>query len=178
MKNKPFKIDIFGLKLGKYEFDFEFDDKLFLKYEGSIIEKGKGSCKIELVKKERLLELTFFIVGKAALICDRSNDVFDYTIDIQEQLILKFGEVFDDSEDDIWTIPDGQQSINFEKCLYDYLTLAIPMKKLHPRFDEDEDENELHLVYSSKDEENTDDDSENDEIVDPRWEALKNINKN
>lgn len=178
MKNKPFKIDIFGLKLGKHEFDFEFNDTLFAKYEESIIEKGTGDCKIELVKKERLIELNFSISGNIALICDRSNDIFDYAIDIKEQLILKFGEVFDDSEDEIWTIPNGQQSINFEKCLYDYLTLAVPMKKLHPRFEDEEDENELHLVYSSNDEENTEHDSNNDEIVDPRWEALRNINKN
>lgn len=178
MRNKLFKIDIFGLKLGTHEFNFEFDDKLFAKYEGSIIQKGKGDCKIELVKKERLIELNFHITGQVELTCDRSNDPFDYTLDIREQLILKFGEVFDDSEDDIWTIPNGQQGIHFEKCLYDYLTLAIPMKRLHPRFDEDENDEELHLVYSSKEEESTNGDSKNDEIVDPRWEALKNINKN
>lgn len=180
MKSKQFRIDIFGLKHGSHDFEFEFDEQLFKKHEDSIVESGKGICKIELVKKDRLIEVNFHITGHLDMICDRSAEEFDYQIDIEEQLILKYGEKYDDSHDEIWTIPNSQQDIHFEKNLYDYLTLAVPMKKLHPDFEEEEEDEdvELELVYSSEDEETEEEEATDDEIMDPRWEALKNIKKN
>ncbi|RJE70915.1 MULTISPECIES: DUF177 domain-containing protein [Reichenbachiella] len=175
--NKHFKIDIFGLKLGSHDFSFEFDKSLFEKNEDSVIEAGQGRCDIQLIKKERLIEVNFDISGTIVLLCDRSLESFDYPIDIQEQLILKYGEEFDDSQDDIWTIPDGQQSINVEKNIFDYLTLAVPMKKIHPKFEEEgdeDDEYELELVYSS-DVEEEETESTPEEEIDPRWALLKNI---
>ncbi|PIB34284.1 hypothetical protein BFP72_01975 [Reichenbachiella sp. 5M10] len=175
--SKHFRIDIFGLKLGSHDFDFEFNEELFKKSEGSLIESGHGHCDIVLIKKERLIEVNFHITGTVELVCDRSMDTFDHPIDIEEQLILKYGEEFDDSQDEIWTIPNGQQSINVEKNIFDYLTLAVPMKKLHPRFEEEEDdEYELQLVYTSEeDEEETDEQDSNEEEIDPRWALLKKI---
>lgn len=174
--NKDFRIDIFGLKTGVHEFSFDFKETLFENQEDSLIENGQGTCDIELVKKDRLIEVNFDIHGSIKLTCDRSMEEFDYPISIQEQLILKYGEEFDDSEDDIWTIPSGQQSINIEKNIFDYLTLAVPMKKLHPRFEEEEedDEYELELVYSS-DEEEVEDTAPEEEEIDPRWALLKKI---
>ncbi|UXP30619.1 DUF177 domain-containing protein [Reichenbachiella agarivorans] len=174
-ENKHFRIDIYGLRLGSHSFSFDIDNSLFEKYDDSVIESGKAHCAIELVKKERLIEVNFSITGTVELVCDRSLEAFDHPIDIEEQLILKYGEDFDDSQDDIWTIPDGQQSINVEKCIFDYLTLSIPMKKLHPKFEEEEDdEYELSLVYSSEEDENESEESD-DQDIDPRWALLKNI---
>jgi uncharacterized protein len=176
-ENKNFRIDIFGLKLGVHEFDFDFNDTLFENHEDSLIESGQGECKIELVKKDRLIEVNFDIEGSIVLTCDRSMEEFDYPVSIQEQLILKYGEEFDDSQDEIWTIPNGQQSINLEKNIFDYLTLAVPMKKLHPRFEleEEDDEYELELVYSSIEDEEEVDTTPDEEEIDPRWALLKKI---
>jgi hypothetical protein len=55
--------------------------------------------------------------------------------------------------------------------------MAIPFKRLHPKFaDEadDDDESEVKLIYSSSSEAETED----DQPVDDRWEALKKLNKN
>lgn len=174
-ENRQYKIDIYGLKLGVHEFDFEFDKKLFENVEDSVIESGHGQCTIVLDKKETLISIDFKIIGVIELICDRSLESFDYPIEIKDNLIVKYGEEFDDSRDDLLIIPNTQESINVESNIYEYLTLAVPMKKVHPDFqDEEEDEEEqIALVYSSQDEE-TDNEEDND-VVDPRWAALKNI---
>lgn len=173
-ENKQFRIDIYGLKNGVHEFDFEFNDTLFDRFENRLIESGSGDCQVILTKKERMIELSFLINGSIELICDRSLEAFDYPLNLEHKLILKYGEEFDDSNDEMWVIPSGQQSINIAQLLYEYMSLAVPMKKLHPRFEEDEDEAELAFVYSSDDidEQDPEDESENN---DPRWAALKNI---
>ncbi|MDW3209168.1 MAG: DUF177 domain-containing protein [Reichenbachiella sp.] len=173
--DRQYKIDIYGLKIGVHEFDFEFDKKLFENVEDSVIESGHGKCTVILDKKERLISMDFKIEGMIELICDRSLESFDYPINIEENLIVKYGEEYDDSEDDLLVIPDTQESLNVASSIYEYLTLAVPMKKIHPDFQDEEDDEELEiaLVYSSEDEET--DEKEDNEAIDPRWAALKNI---
>ncbi|WP_456458411.1 YceD family protein [Reichenbachiella sp.] len=173
--DRQYKIDIYGLKIGVHEFDFEFDKKLFENVEDSVIESGHGKCTVILDKKERLISMDFKIEGMIELICDRSLESFDYPINIEENLIVKYGEEYDDSEDDLLVIPDTQESLNVASSIYEYLTLAVPMKKIHPDFQDEEDDEglEIALVYSSEDEET--DEKEDNEAIDPRWAALKNI---
>lgn len=174
-ENRQYKIDIYGLKIGVHDFEFEFDRKLFENVEDSVIESGHGHIKVTLDKKETLISVDFKIEGVIELICDRSLESFDYPVDIEENLIIKFGEDFDDSRDDLLVISSTQESINVESNLYEYLTLAVPMKKIHPDFqDEDEeDEEEIALVYSSQDDKSSD--NEDEDAIDPRWAALKDI---
>ncbi len=172
-RDKNFKIDIFGLRIGDHEYDFEFNDSLFEKIDDGLIESGQGDCKVTLTKKETMIELLFQISGKLELTCDRSLEKFDHPIALSEKLILKYGEEFDDSRDDIWVIPGTQQSINIEQPLYEYLSLAVPMKKLHPKYIEENEEG-LEFVYSSE-EESMEEDLKEEQSTDPRWDALKNI---
>jgi len=174
-ENRQYKIDIFGLKIGVHNFDFEFDKKLFENIEESVVESGHGHCTVVLDKKETLISIDFIIDGVVELICDRSLEPFDYPIELKENLIVKYGEELDDSRDDILVIPNTQESINVESNIYEYLTLAVPMKKIHPDLqDEEEDEEEeLALVYTSEDEKTND--KNDDDAIDPRWAALKNI---
>ncbi|UXX79610.1 DUF177 domain-containing protein [Reichenbachiella carrageenanivorans] len=174
-ENRQYRIDIYGLKLGIHEFDFEFDRKLFENIEDSVIESGHGKCSVTLDKKETLISMNFKIEGVIELICDRSLEPFDYPIDIEENLIVKYGEELDDSRDDLLVISNTQESINVESNIYEYLTIAVPMKRIHPDFqdEEDDDENEVALVYTSENAEA--DEKEDDDAIDPRWAALKNI---
>jgi uncharacterized metal-binding protein YceD (DUF177 family) len=172
-QKKQYRIDIFGLKLGVHDFRFEFDKKIFENIENGVIESGHGTCNVTLDKKETLISIDFEIDGELGLICDRSLEPFDYPIGIKENLILKYGEEFDDSRDDIWVIPNVQESIDLEIIIYQYLSLAVPMKKLHPDFEGQDDEEGFELVYSSEADEPMKEESE--ETVDPRWAALKNI---
>ena len=65
-----------------------------------------------------------------------------------------------------------EEKINIGEFIYEFITLAVPLKKLHPRFeDELEEDDEPEMIYTSQDEEETDDSQE----TDPRWEALKKL---
>jgi uncharacterized protein len=167
---REFQIDIFNLGYKLHEFEFQIDNRLLRMYEHSLVEKGGGICKLSLEKSETMMNLHFHIDVKVELICDRSLDSFDYPIKLEESLIIKFGEDNYSLSDDVIVIKDDTATIDVSEFIYEFITLAVPLKKLHPRYEETEDD-EPDLIYTSEDE---DTDRENGE-VDPRWEALKKL---
>lgn len=166
---KKFNIDIFGLSNATYEFEFPFDDTFFGAFENSLVKKGSGVCKNDLIKSSSMITLRFNIEGSIELICDRSLEKFDYPIAISKEVIFKFGIEEKELDDDVYIILKDTQRINIANFLYQFILLEIPMKKLHPTFKDEAEEDEL--IYISK----TDDRSTSEDKIDPRWEALKKL---
>jgi uncharacterized metal-binding protein YceD (DUF177 family) len=179
-KLKDYEITIVKLSNKKHEFEFDMDDSFFALFEQEIILGGKLLAKVELDKTESLLTLHFDIKGTVRLTCDRSLEEFDQPVDVEETLRIRYGPENAELDDDMWQITPDTQEINVAQHLYDFVGLSLPMKKLHPRFvDEmDEDNDEDILIYSSRKagDSDSEDDSDDDDDIDPRWDALKNLN--
>jgi uncharacterized protein len=180
-KLKDYEIGIAKLSNKKHSYEFEMDDSFFALFEQEIILGGKLLAKVELDKTESLLTLHFDIKGHVRLTCDRSLEEFDQPVDVEETLRIKFGPENAELDEDLWQITPETQTLNIAQHLYDYVGLSLPMKKLHPRFLEEldeEDERDI-LIYSSRKDggsESDDSDGDDDDDVDPRWDALKNLN--
>ncbi|PVY40123.1 YceD family protein [Pontibacter virosus] len=180
-KLRDYEIGIAKLSNRKHDYEFEMDDSFFALFEQEIILGGKLLAKVTLDKTESLLTLHFDIKGHVRLTCDRSLEEFDQPVDIEETLLIKFGEENAELDEDLWQITPETQTLNVAQHLYDYIGLSLPMKKLHPRFVEEQDEDDERdiLIYSSRqagDSEGDDNDGNDDDDVDPRWDALKNLN--
>ncbi len=175
---KAFNIAIFGLKDKAYEFDFEGDSSFFALFENSLIEKGNFKVKLVLDKSATMIQLNFTITGSIELTCDRSLEVFDYPLLIEEKHILKFGEGNQELTDEIEIMDRNTVTINVAQYLYEFIILSIPMKKIHPKYaDQNFEENdEGLLIYRSKADEETEESKEED--IDPRWAALRKLNDN
>lgn len=170
---RDFQIDIFNLSHKLHEFEFDIDNRLFSIHEHSLIEKGSGKCKLQIDRSETMMTLHFDIDVKIELTCDRSLDKFDYPIKIDENLIVKFGEDNYTLSEEVMVIKQDTPSINVAEFIYEFIMLAVPMKKLHPRYEETEEE-QPDLIYTSQEEES----EEKPEAIDPRWEALKKLKGN
>ena len=168
-----YKIDIYKLANKTHSFDFEFDNSFFELFEDSIIEKGSGTCHLELMKEETMMTASFEIKAEVELICDRSLEPFPFQIETFENLLIKFGEEELELGDEIISIHRDTQSLNIAQNIFEYLTISVPMKKLHPDFEDDKETDEL--IYSSNADEV--EEEENEETIDPRWSALKDLKK-
>lgn len=168
---REFQIDIFSLTHKLHEFEFEITDKLFTQYEESLLEKGEGVCKVTLQKSETMMALHFDIDAKVELTCDRSLDKFWQPVKLKEDLIIKFGDENYALSDDVLVIRNDTPSINVGEYIYEFISLAIPMKKLHPRYQDEEEQSDL--IYSSGK-----DQKDKKGEIDPRWEALKRLKGN
>lgn len=180
---RPFDIEIQTLKFKRHEFEYDIDASFFTHFERSPVENGTFKVKLTLDKSETMLQLKFHIKGAAEFACDRTSELFDHPIDVTNRLILKFGEADEELSDEIEIISRGTQHVNVAQYIYEFIGLAVPMKKIHPRLaDEQYEENEEGiLVYRSAGEEDAEGDDEGDDDegdVDPRWQILKNLPKN
>lgn len=167
-KNK-FYIDVFNLKNGVHEYDFDIDDNFFGSFGNAFTEHGKGQAKVRLDKTENLITAIFDIDLKVELTCDRSLEKFDFPIIQREKLLYKYGEEEQELDIDVYTITKNTQRIDLGKHLHDYIGLAIPYKKLHPKFADVEEEQD-ELIFQTQ----VDDEAE-EEKEDPRWAALKKL---
>lgn len=168
-------IDIIGLTNKVHEFRYSIEDKFFRNFEGSDVSKGSLQCLVELTKNDNFINLRFDITGKVELVCDRSLDRFDYPLAIRKNILLKYGEEDREIDDEIEMISRNRQGINVGQYIYEFIGTAVPMKKLHPRYSGEESrEVGDQLVYTS----DTQKDDDQEDIEDPRWEALKKLRNN
>ena len=127
---------------------------------------------VSLNKHETFIEADFRIKGSVVLTCDRSLDTFDFPIDISQKLVYKYGDEDKEISEDVVMIHRDTATIDLGQPMFEYIVLEVPIKKLHPRFaGEEDDETEGKLIYSTE----TKDETSDEGMVDPRWEALKKL---
>lgn len=176
-----FDIGLVKLSNKKHEFDFELHDAFFDLFDQNLVNGGNLSAHVVLDKSELLLNFTFHIKGTVKLTCDRSLDEFDYPIDTTETLHVRFGNEEMELDENVLQIKHDAQKVNIAQHLFDFIGLAVPIKKLKPEFqqeiDEDDSDDDI-LIYSTStapDEGPEDNDGDDDEPADPRFAALKKI---
>jgi len=173
-----YNIDIYGLEDKQYEYDMESGDAFFQELDQDLIEHGHFKTHIVLNKSATMIQLNFHTEGVLTLICDRSLEPFEEPIDTNERIILKFGDHDEELTEEIEIINRNTTRINVARYLFDFIALSLPIKKIHPSLRTEEDEADLLndedgiLVYTS---ESANDVEEEEEKIDPRWEALKKL---
>lgn len=164
---KNYDIDISKLNLGQHEFHFKIEEKFFELFDYGLVDQGRLTSVIELDKRNSFISLIIKIDGFVELICDRSLDTFNYDLKTENEIVLKYGDEAMEVSDEVEIIPFNTQKINVGRYLYEFINVTIPMKKLHPRYKDEPDEDQI--IFSSQDETK----GQSDE--DPRWSELKKL---
>ena len=164
-----FNIDIFRLSNSIHDYQFEIGNSFFEAQPGSLVNEGQGSVKVLLDKNDNFIKASFELDLAVKLECDRSLEPFDFPIKKEENLIFKFGEEEAEVDDDIVIINRNRQRLNMAQYIYEFIGVSIPMKKLHPKYENEGDVDEM--IYSSGNE----NDEESTEAIDPRWQKLKKL---
>ncbi|KYG75982.1 hypothetical protein AWW68_09140 [Roseivirga spongicola] len=176
---KKYDIHIYKLSNGVHEYQFEIGKEFFEMFDGDLVENGQLNAVVSLNKSDSMIQVDFNIEGSLELECDRSLEKFDFPIHIDQNMIYKYGEEDKELSEDVFVIEKNTQTLNVAGIMYEFIGLEIPMKKLHPKFQEEEDEDdesEGSMIYTSESEEDIE---QKEEDIDPRWAALKNLkNKN
>lgn len=171
-----YDIDIYGLSAKQHVYEFESGEGFFEEMAQDIVTTGEFRVKLILDKTTDHIQLHFDIKGKVGLVCDRSLEEFEEPIAIQRTQILKFGEHNEELGGEIEMIQRSTPRINVAGYIYEFIVLALPVKKIHPahRRPDEDDQEEESLVYTSA----TPSEQDGSEIpTDPRWEKLKGLNK-
>lgn len=175
---QQYHIPYTGLKPGKHYFEFEVDDRFFDEFEYSLVKNGELKVELEMDKQETMLILNFHITGNISLTCDLCLAGFPLKIEITERQLVKFSNDsnLEDDTEEIIVLNKNEHEIDVSTLIYEYITLAVPYinrceDEGNTSWCDKEMIEKLKSLSAEKEEE------END-LADPRWEALKKIKKN
>ncbi|KAB5490649.1 MULTISPECIES: YceD family protein [Flagellimonas] len=172
MKLKEFNIPFSGLKLGKHEFVYEIENAFFESFDYQEFNGASIQVKAILEKMGTMMELKIKAKGTVNVDCDLTGEPYDQPISSDLQLVVKFGEEYNDEDDEILIIPHGEHQFNIAQYIYEMLVLAVPQKRVHPgiadgtlKSDILEKLEELQPKEKKKPTDKTD----------PRWDDLKKL---
>ena len=165
-----FEIPFVGLKIGHHDFELNIDDTFFESLPFSTIEKGDLKVWLDLEKKESMLVADFEVCGIIKGTCCRCNEEMDVEVEGEMTIYYKFGNE-NEEDDNLIVIPFDSYEINVQQAIYELITVSIPSRPIHEDNECEKEMVELIKKYTQPEQK-----KEDDNDVDPRWEALKNLN--
>ena len=170
----PFELVFAGLKEGKHNFKRNITLTFFEAFDFMDFIDAKLLVNIELIKKSTLLELCFKIKGVITLACDLTNELFEMSVDPKHDLVVTFGNTFNDDNEDLIVLPHGSHKLDVSQTLFETIVLAVPQKRVHPGIENGNLKSDLldHLKRLHPSQGN-----KKSKEIDPRWEALKKLKK-
>ena len=165
---KEFNIPFVGLKEGKHLFQYKVDNTFFELYNYNEFEKSSINVTLEFVKKSTLFELQFTASGTVNVPCDVTNEYFDLEITATLPLVVKFGQEYNDENEEILILPHEVYQFSVAQFIYEMIVLGIPNKRVHPKVLDGTMEIEALEQLEIKEEKTV-------ETTDPRWDKLKNL---
>ena len=164
-----YDIAFVGLKEGKHQFVFEIDQKFFNLFETEQeFTEPRLVAEVLMDKYSSFLEFFLQIEGSVQLQCDISGRFYREPVEAELSVLVKFGQEYDDSNEEVITIPHQSHAFNIAQLIYESVMLSIPMKKVAP--DLTDEERALVEKFHGEPAE-----SAPEEEIDPRWEALKKL---
>ncbi len=177
-----FLIPFIGLKLGKHQFEYQISKAFFEHFDFDEFESANIKVNIVLEKKNTMLELNFKHSGTINVPCDLTSEDFDLPIKGNLKLVVRFGETFNDENEDLLILPIGEHQIDVAQYIYEMVVLSIPLKKTHPGIKDGTLKTkalsklkEISVTEQTQ-EKNVQEETEiKTENTDPRWDKLKTL---
>lgn len=176
---KNFDISFIGLKDGVHQFDYNISKEFFDFFNYEEFYNSNVNVSLSFLKKPTLFELSFAFSGSIEVACDITNELFQQPIETNMLLIVKFGDEFNNENDELLIIPHSDYKLNIAQYIYEAIVLAAPIKKVHPGVEDGtlqseilDKLNEFKIRDKNIETNHLDVNSQN---IDPRWSKLKSI---
>lgn len=188
-KYSNYKLILKDLAIGSTDYSYELDNSYFklINDEESDVKRGKLTVDVKVTRSATAFELVFKINGAVQVPCDRCLDDVSMEVDTNNKLIVKFGAEYSEESDEIVIIPEDEGEINIAWFIYEFITLSLPMKHVHPAGQCNKTVSaklkKHRSTIASEDDDDADDDFDDDDMddggedggTDPRWDALKDL---
>lgn len=170
---KEYIIPFIGLKVGNHDFEYKIGQTFFDYFEYEDFNEVKVNVDVSLNKKSTLLELHFEISGYVNINCDVTNEPYNQNIENSFDLVVKFGQEYNDENIDILILPHGEYEINIQQYIYELVVLAVPAKRIHPGVEDGTLSSEILDKLEELSPKETKEEANKD--IDPRWNTLKKL---
>ena len=163
-KLSDFEINFSSLKNGQYHYNFSINKTFFefFNYDEFIDSSFKSNLILD--KKTSLIDFKFSTNGFVTLNCDITNEPFNLNTSSNLEFIVKFGNEYNDDNDEIIFLPHGSSRINVSQYIYEMIVLSVPLKRVNPEIIKDKNINLKNFKPNKSNINN-----------DPRWNELKKL---
>ena len=179
---KKYDISFVGLKEGIHTYNYKIGKEFFTNFinADSVFEDGDIDVELQLEKSSTMLVLMFSIKGILNVECDVCMDPLALNISNDFRQICKFSDkAFTGSDDEVTAIPLSDYEINVARFIYEFIHLCVPAKMTHQDGECNDKIKDIVSQYLLTEEPELETESEENDNVDPRWAALKELkNKN
>ncbi|AXT18662.1 DUF177 domain-containing protein [Flavobacteriaceae bacterium AU392] len=171
---KEYIIQFVGLKQGKHNFEYSINNAFFEHFEYEDFNDADVKVDVVLNKKITFLELHFQVSGTVNINCDVTNEPYDQELNYEFDLVVKFGDDYNDENEEILIIPHGEYEINIAQYIYELIVLSVPTKRIHPGVLDGTLNSDILNKLEELSPKQGKDKKDNEEI-DPRWNTLKKL---
>ena len=171
-KTKGYAVKFIGLKEGTHNFKFPLSKSFFETFEYSEFNSVDINVDLVLVKKPTIIELSLKGTGSVNINCTLTNEPFDYQINSKLNLLVKFGDSYDDENDELLVLPHGSHSIDLDQYFYEMIVLSMPIRNVHPDVENGTIDSEILNRLKE-----FDINKEKNSNFDARWDKLKELKK-
>ena len=173
-KSKEYVIPFVGLKLGKHKFEYQIDNAFFEIFDYNEFQNSDIRVNVVFDKKSNLFEIDFKHKGTVNVPCDLTGEDFDLPIKGKLKLIVRFGDTFNNDNEELLILPHGEFEMDIAQYIYEMIVLSIPQRRVHPGVKDGSLKTEAltklkELAIEEKKKE------EKEENTDPRWDKLKDL---
>ncbi len=172
---KEFTIPFIGLKIGTHHYDYKIEKAFFEYFEYEDFNDVNVNVDVNLLKNTTLLELNFKISGTVNINCDITNEPFNQNIENEFDLVVNFGEEYNDENIDILVLPHGAYEINIQQYIYELIVLSVPIKRIHPGVEDGTLSSDILEKLEELSPKLDDEQKEDNKEIDPRWNTLKKL---
>ncbi|UOB19292.1 YceD family protein [Abyssalbus ytuae] len=170
---KEYDIPFVGLKVGKHQFEYQIDNTFFEAFNYNEFNSCNITVKVVLDKKSSMLELNLKSKGVVNVPCDLTNEPFDLEVKNKLYLVVKFGEEYNNENEELLILPHGEHKVNIAQYIYEMIVLSVPAKRVHPGIKDGTLSSDilkkLDELQPKEEKNNTREDT------DPRWDKLKKL---
>jgi uncharacterized metal-binding protein YceD (DUF177 family) len=176
-KLSAFLIPFVGLKQGKHEYEYLIEREFFEYFEYDDLNSARVKINLLFEKKSTIMELTFKAAGMVNVNCDLTNEPYDQPINAELTLVVKFGDSFNDDNEELLILPHSEYQVNVAQYIYELIVLSIPLKRVHPGVLDGTLKSDVleKLEELSPKEDQDIEENDNGEENDPRWNKLKKL---
>jgi uncharacterized metal-binding protein YceD (DUF177 family) len=177
-KKKEYLIPFIGLKTAKHHFEYQISNVFFEIFDYHEFNNSDIKVNVVLEKKSTIMELAFKHKGTVNVPCDMTNEEFDLPIKGKMKLIVRFGDAFNDDNEELLILPHGEFQIDISQYIYEMIVLSVPLKRIHPGIKDGSLNTEAltklkELTIKELKKEHKQEQKE--ENIDPRWDKLKQL---
>ena len=131
--DKKYEIDLVSLKEGHpVEYAYKIGKEFFESKGYADILAADVDVVLSVEKRHGGYMFEFDLDGTLTVACDRCLEPVTLPVATSYDIMVRHGEDYDDSRDDVLVIPESWTRLDVSGIIYDTLLLELPVRAVHP----------------------------------------------